>query len=479
METENIDMMEDGEVDETNEVDFKRERKVSESIRNSFSSLDEEKLKKRAERFGIDPDSTKVAPVTKEQMKELYESLEIPDEEIKNILESDMSEPGTHVLNHRFEAIHLRGTEDMNTQNVFDYFKGYAPASIEWINDYSCNVVWLEPWQAARAILERSSRNVVVQPTKSNVEGEAMDHEESVSEPALPIPTPPGIWRLGFEYQYAKALIMRFATRADRKIKGAERLSHYYRNHGNPNYGGLAGLISSSRKRRFHGKPDPTEQVDSKNPWGSLAEAWGASEPAEPWEASEPAENWERRPEGKRPIGTGLPSALVRRLGHQPPRPSPSRSRDTESDASDSWDTTDSESGSCSSQSSNQEVGRSKKKRIRMRMYADEEEERSRRKNLHARLADPHPEKNGLSGKARTSRPVHTRLGPNVDVLPAAMPISTRSDLRQRLGSSAPKSPVDSVLLRGTLISADQEGPHLENAKIDLRSKLQSRLGSK
>ena len=51
-----------------------------------------------------------------------------------------MSEPGTHVLNHRFEAIHLRGTEEMNTQNVFDYFKGYAPASIEWINDYSCKL---------------------------------------------------------------------------------------------------------------------------------------------------------------------------------------------------------------------------------------------------------------------------------------------------------------------------------------------------
>lgn len=49
-----------------------------------------------------------------------------------------MCEPVTHVSNHRFEAIHLRGTEAMNTQNVFDYFKGYAPASIEWINDYSC-----------------------------------------------------------------------------------------------------------------------------------------------------------------------------------------------------------------------------------------------------------------------------------------------------------------------------------------------------
>ena len=41
-------------------MNFKRERKISESIRNSFSLLDEEKLKKRAERFGIDPDSTKV-----------------------------------------------------------------------------------------------------------------------------------------------------------------------------------------------------------------------------------------------------------------------------------------------------------------------------------------------------------------------------------------------------------------------------------
>lgn len=65
-------------------------------------------------------------------------SLEIPSEEIKNILDADLSAQETHVLNHRFEAIHLRGTEEMSTQNVFDYFKGYAPASIEWINDYSC-----------------------------------------------------------------------------------------------------------------------------------------------------------------------------------------------------------------------------------------------------------------------------------------------------------------------------------------------------
>lgn len=165
-------------------------------------------------------------------------------------------------------------------------------------------MVWLEPWQAARAILERSSRNIAVHPTKNITEGEAMEHEEVAEEPAVSIPTPPGVWRLGLECPHAKALVMRFATRTDRKIKGAERMSHYYRNHGNPNYGGMAGLISSSRKRRFHGKPDPADPVDSKNPWGSLAESWGASEPAEvcgnymETTASEPAENWEERLEG-------------------------------------------------------------------------------------------------------------------------------------------------------------------------------------
>jgi len=62
--------------------------------------------------------------------------LDLPEEEISAVLETEAL---SHTFNHRFEAIHLRGTEEMSTQDVFDYFKGYAPASIEWINDYSCN----------------------------------------------------------------------------------------------------------------------------------------------------------------------------------------------------------------------------------------------------------------------------------------------------------------------------------------------------
>ena len=62
--------------------------------------------------------------------------MDLPEEELTSILENDGT--GKHAFNHRFEAIHLRGTEKMNTQDVFDYFKGYAPATIEWINDFSC-----------------------------------------------------------------------------------------------------------------------------------------------------------------------------------------------------------------------------------------------------------------------------------------------------------------------------------------------------
>lgn len=40
--------------------------------------------------------------------------------------------------NIRTEALHMRGTQSMTTQDVFNYFKDYGPASLEWISDNSC-----------------------------------------------------------------------------------------------------------------------------------------------------------------------------------------------------------------------------------------------------------------------------------------------------------------------------------------------------
>lgn len=45
--------------------------------------------------------------------------------------------------NVRLNVIHMRGTEDMSTQDVFKYFQDYAPQTIEWINDVSCMLLSL------------------------------------------------------------------------------------------------------------------------------------------------------------------------------------------------------------------------------------------------------------------------------------------------------------------------------------------------
>lgn len=45
---------------------------------------------------------------------------------------------GENAKNIRLSVIHMRGTEDMSSKDVFKYFQDYSPKSIEWINDISC-----------------------------------------------------------------------------------------------------------------------------------------------------------------------------------------------------------------------------------------------------------------------------------------------------------------------------------------------------
>jgi hypothetical protein len=194
--------------------------------------------------------------------------------------------------------------------------------------------------------------------------------------------------------------------------------------------------------------------------------------------------------------GSGLPSALVRRLGHQPPRPSPSRSRDTASEESDF----DSDSGSLSSyssESSNQ--GQSQKKRPRMRMYADEEEEKAKRNRKSLEMTKDVDDFGSKLAKLRTSRPVHSRLGPNVDSSPTKSKAVTITksigDLRQRLGSSGGAKPtISSMVLKvGSRALDDRQNDDDDEDEddqddqvqqssymaVDLRNKLQGRLGAK
>ncbi|MCJ8740751.1 hypothetical protein PDJAM_G00062600 [Pangasius djambal] len=207
----------------------------------------------------------------------------------------------------RLEALHLSGVDDMSTQDVFSYFQEYPPAHIEWIDDASCNVVWLDDITSTRALInmsrmpdkedsniagskttdlpvqeERVRRNhgsddeeeegevdddVVVKADKSSddSEGKASDSEEetekkttqgssqtdqlSQAEHESLLRNDPRPTTKSFK---GNKLFLRFATQDDKKELGAARRSRYYMKYGNPNYGGMKGILSNSWKRRYH-----------------------------------------------------------------------------------------------------------------------------------------------------------------------------------------------------------------------------------
>ena len=38
----------------------------------------------------------------------------------------------------RCEAVHVRGVDEMSTNDVFNYFKEFCASEVEWIDDSSC-----------------------------------------------------------------------------------------------------------------------------------------------------------------------------------------------------------------------------------------------------------------------------------------------------------------------------------------------------
>lgn len=223
-------------------------------------------LDKRAERFGLEKEEISLPT----NISALYESMGIS---IENRNSAKMK-------NIRLDSLHMRGVNELNTSEIFHYFRDYGPASVEWINDISCNVVWLDEASCARALIgvskplgpkevkesdQQDADDINIDqklsPPESNddQDKESMDVSDdsqeisstSKSSASFDIPVPPGHWRLGSPHPKAKTVLLRFATKDDKKLPGAEKRSNYYKKYGNPNYGGLRGLISASRKRKI------------------------------------------------------------------------------------------------------------------------------------------------------------------------------------------------------------------------------------
>ncbi|XP_037793068.1 nuclear cap-binding protein subunit 3-like [Penaeus monodon] len=249
------------------------------------------------------------------------------------------------------------------------------------------------------------------------------EEESSITTEDVAIPVPPGRWRLGVPCPRTKAILLRFASNKDKKEEGAERKSEYYRKHGNPNYGGIKGLLSESGRRRMREaqrrrelEEQRNKRIDldnPKNPWGMLAQNWGRKESQE-----------EDRIDYQ---------ALLRKHTKVV---SQKRKRDDDSDHEDMLGNYQEEDSKQGSDDSDDIVPWNRKiKSPRMKMYADAEQKKQSQRSstdLRSRLS---------GGKFRGGVSIQDRL---LDVRSPARGGNARNklDLRAKLMSKRRREPV-------------------------------------
>ncbi|XP_075847849.1 nuclear cap-binding protein subunit 3 [Microtus pennsylvanicus] len=230
---------------------------------------------------GIDVTSKEAIEKKEQRAKRFHFRAEVNLAQRNVALDRDMMKKAIPKV--RLETIYICGVDEMSTQDIFSYFKEYPPAHIEWLDDTSCNVVWLDEMTATRALINMSSlpaqdkiRSRDTSEDKSSEknkkdkqedssdddeteEGEVEDENSSdVELDTLSQVEEESLLRndLRPANKLAKGnrLFMRFATKDDKKELGAARRSQYYMKYGNPNYGGMKGILSNSWKRRYHSR---------------------------------------------------------------------------------------------------------------------------------------------------------------------------------------------------------------------------------
>uniref|UniRef100_A0A670JSJ3 Nuclear cap-binding protein subunit 3 n=1 Tax=Podarcis muralis TaxID=64176 RepID=A0A670JSJ3_PODMU len=230
---------------------------------------------------GIDVTSKEAIEKKEQRAKRFHFRAEVNLAQRNVALDRDMVKKAIPKV--RLDTIYVCGVDEMSTQDIFAYFKEYPPAHIEWLDDTSCNVVWLDEVTATRALInmssmpeeekmkpqENSKKVAVVEASKKEKQEESSDDEAEEGEVEDDHPNETELdtlsqaeedsllrndLRPASKLAKGNKLFMRFATRDDKKELGAARRSQYYMKYGNPNYGGMKGILSNSWKRRYHSR---------------------------------------------------------------------------------------------------------------------------------------------------------------------------------------------------------------------------------
>ncbi|OCT91552.1 nuclear cap-binding protein subunit 3 [Xenopus laevis] len=241
---------------------------------------------------GIDVTSKEAFEKKEQRAKRFHFRAEVSDDQRNVVLDREMIRKAIPKV--RLETLYVCGVDDMSTQDIFGFFKQYPPGYIEWLDDCSCNVVWLDEVTASRALLNlssmptnekgqrkkdgqhRSARSkkdrLDDSPLSSGDETEEGEVEEDnpseaeVETENKTVNSPDTLskaeqasllkneLRPSIKIVKENRLYMRFATKEDKKELGAARRSQYYMKYGNPNYGGMKGILSNSWKKRYHSR---------------------------------------------------------------------------------------------------------------------------------------------------------------------------------------------------------------------------------
>ncbi|XP_053130601.1 nuclear cap-binding protein subunit 3 isoform X2 [Hemicordylus capensis] len=226
---------------------------------------------------GIDVTSKEAIEKKEQRAKRFHFRAEVDLAQRNVALDRDMMKKA--IPRVRLDTIYVCGVDEMSTQDIFAYFKEYPPAHIEWLDDTSCNVVWLDEVTATRALINmscmpeeekmkpRENSKKVAEKDKKEKQEESLDDETEEGEVEDDHPSDTELdtlsqaeedsllrndLRPASKLAKGDKLFMRFATKDDKKELGAARRSQYYMKYGNPNYGGMKGILSNSWKRRYH-----------------------------------------------------------------------------------------------------------------------------------------------------------------------------------------------------------------------------------